>query len=150
MFRGLHNISLDAKGRIKLPKRHSETILEVSSGEVVLSIHPEDSCLLLYTIPEWLQIEEKVNRLPSLNPYTKRIRRKLIGHATECRLDKASRVLIPTELRSLACLDKKIVLSGQGKSFEIWDESLWNSQLSELDNITLKTDIPEEVTQLTL
>ena len=77
------NVSLDAKGRIKLPKRHSETILEVSSGEVVLSIHPEDSCLLLYTIPEWLQIEEKVNRLPSLNPYTKRIRRKLIGHATE-------------------------------------------------------------------
>jgi len=33
---------------------------------------------------------------------------------------------LPTILRDYANLDKKCVLIGQGKKFEIWDEKQWN------------------------
>ena len=46
--------------------------------------------------------------------------------------------MLPTMLRDYAGLDKKCVLIGQGKKFEIWDEQLWtdNQQiwLDEADN----------------
>jgi len=52
MFRGIHLLSIDAKGRIKIPTRHQNEIAKVCSGQMVLSIHPDDSCLLLYPLSD--------------------------------------------------------------------------------------------------
>jgi len=87
MFRGIHLLSIDAKGRIKIPTRHQNQIAKVCSGQMVLSIHPDDSCLLLYPLLDWQNLERKVAKLPSLNIHTKRLARKLIGYANECDLD---------------------------------------------------------------
>ncbi len=150
MFRGVHNLSVDAKGRIKVPTRHQAQIDKICEGQMVLSIHPDDNCLLLYPLKDWQILEEKVSALPSLNIHTKRLKRKLIGHATDCELDKAARILIPGALRDYAKIGKKIIMSGQGKNFELWDEDAWNKQLSSLDALSKKEDIPAEVSQLSL
>lgn len=150
MFRGVHNLSVDAKGRLKVPTRHQTQINEICEGQMVLSIHPDDNCLLLYPLKEWQLLEQKVSTLPSLNIHTKRLKRKLIGHATDCELDKAARILIPGALRDYAKIGKKIVMSGQGNNFELWDEDNWNQQLSNLDALSKKEEIPAEVAQLSL
>ncbi len=150
MFRGVHSLSVDAKGRIKIPTRHQTQIDKICKSKMVLSIHPEDNCLLLYPLEDWQILEKKVSTLPSLNIHTKRLKRKLIGHATDCELDKASRVLIPATLREYANIDKKIIMSGQGHNFELWDEDTWNKQLNNLDYLSKKQDIPPEITQLSL
>jgi len=116
----------------------------------VLSIHPDDNCLLLYPLKDWIELEKKVSALPSLNIHTKRLKRKLIGHATDCELDKASRILIPQALREYADISKKIVLSGQGNNFELWNEDTWNKQLDDLDELSKEQEIPVEITQLSL
>ncbi len=150
MFRGVHSLSVDAKGRIKIPTRHQAQIDKICKSKMVLSIHPEDNCLLLYPLEDWQILEKKVSTLPSLNIHTKRLKRKLIGHATDCELDKASRVLIPATLREYANIDKKIIMSGQGHNFELWDEDTWNKQLDNLDSLSKEQDIPPEITQLSL
>ena len=150
MFRGVHNLSVDAKGRIKVPTRHQTQINEICEGQMVLSIHPDDNCLLLYPLKDWQLLEQKVSVLPSLNIHTKRLKRKLIGHATDCELDKAARILIPSALRNYAKIGKKIVMSGQGNNFELWDEDNWNQQLSNLDALSKKEEIPAEIAQLSL
>jgi MraZ protein len=150
MFRGVHNLSVDAKGRLKVPTRHQTQINEICEGQMVLSIHPDDNCLLLYPLKEWQLLEQKVSTLPSLNVHTKRLKRKLIGHATDCELDKAARILVPSALRDYAKIGKKIVMSGQGNNFEIWDEDNWNQQLSNLDALSKKEEIPAEIAQLSL
>ncbi|WXT99592.1 MAG: Transcriptional regulator MraZ [Catillopecten margaritatus gill symbiont] len=150
MFRGVHNLSVDIKGRVKVPMRHQTQINEICAGKMVLSIHPDDACLLLYPLKDWLALEEKVSALPSLNIHTKRLKRKLIGHATDCELDSASRLLIPATLREYANIDKKIILSGQGHNFELWDEGAWHKQLDNLDALSKQEEIPAEVTQLSL
>ncbi len=110
-----------------LPTRYRERVLELSQGKLVVTIDTDERCLLLYTLPDWEQIERKLDALPSFNAQARRIQRLLMGHATDVEMDGNGRVLLPPPLREYAGLDKHVVLIGQGKKFELWDEQLWNS-----------------------
>lgn len=127
MFRGVNTINLDAKGRMAMPARYRDRLMEICEGQLVITVD-RDHCLLLYPLPEWEEIERKLVRLPSLNKQARRLQRLLIGHATECELDSHGRILLPPPLREFARLDKRLVLIGQGNKFEIWDETAWNAQ----------------------
>ena len=150
MFRGVHNLTIDAKGRLKIPTRYQMQIDKSCGGKMVLSIHPDDCCLLLYALKDWQVLEQKISALPAFNIHTKRLKRKLIGHASDCELDQASRLLIPAALRDYAKLSKKLILSGQGHNFELWDENIWHKHLANLDSLSSKTQLPTQITQLAL
>ena len=150
MFRGIHLLSIDSKGRVKIPVRHQDQVANICSGEMVLSIHPDDPCLVLYPLPNWQQLERKIAELPSLNVHSKKISRKLIGHACDCDLDKIGRILLPSSHRSYANLRDKAILSGQGSSFEIWDEEVWKDQIKKLERLSAQIDAPEEILKLSL
>lgn len=127
MFRGINAILLDAKGRMAMPARYREQLQQSSVSQVIVTIDTESPCLLLYPLPEWEIIEQKIQALPSFNKTARRIQRLLIGHATEVELDANGRLLLPPLLREYAQLDKKIMLVGQGKKFELWDEQQWHT-----------------------
>ena len=127
MFRGINAILLDAKGRMAMPARYREQLQQNSVSQLVVTIDTESPCLLLYPLPEWEIIEQKVQALPSFNKAARRIQRLLIGHATEVELDANGRLLMPPLLREYAQLDKKVMLIGQGKKFELWDEQQWHT-----------------------
>lgn len=150
MFRGINPINLDAKGRMAMPKRYREHINVACDGQMVATIDTESRCLLMYTQPEWEVIEAKLEKLSSFNPQTRRIQRLLIGHATELELDGNGRVLLPSSLRDYASLEKKIVLLGQGKKFEIWSEELWVAQRDAYLEEAQDEGMPEELMSLSL
>lgn len=124
-FRGINNIAVDAKGRMAMPARYRERLLEGCGGRLVVTVD-RDHCLLVYPLPEWEVIESKLIELPSLNKQARLLQRLLIGHATELEMDAQGRILLPAVLRDFAGLKKKAVLIGQGKKLEIWDEDTWN------------------------
>jgi len=151
MFRGVNAIVLDAKGRIALPSRYREQLLAEKIAELVVTIDTESPCLLLYPLPEWEVIEAKLQALPSFNQAARRIQRLLIGHATELELDNNGRLLLPQLLREYAKLDKRIMLVGQGKKFELWDEGQWQEHRSSWLLEHSKTDeLPDELQSLAL
>ena len=123
-FRGINNITVDAKGRMAMPARYRERLLDGCGGRLVVTVD-RDHCLLVYPLPEWEIIESKLIALPSLNKQARLLQRLLIGHATELEMDGQGRILLPTMLRDFAGLKKKAVLIGQGKKLEIWDENTW-------------------------
>ncbi len=123
-FRGINNISVDAKGRMAMPARYRERLLESCGGRLIVTVD-QDHCLLVYPLPEWEVIEEKLINLPSLNKQSRLLQRLLIGHATDLEMDGQGRILLPAMLREYAGLKKKAVLIGQGKKLEIWDEDTW-------------------------
>ena len=126
MFRGLTAIQIDAKGRLNIPSRYRTVLLDEAAGNaVVLTIDTEQPCLLLYPIPRWVEIEQKLEQLSSFHPASRRIQRLLMGHATDVELDSQGRILLPPLLREYARLDKSAMLVGQGKKFEIWNEEAW-------------------------
>lgn len=129
-FRGINNISVDAKGRMAMPARYRERLLEGCAGHLVVTVD-RDHCLLVYPLPEWEIIESKLIKLPSLNKQARLLQRLLIGHATELEMDAQGRILLPAMLRDFAGLNKKAVLIGQGKKLEIWDEDTWSESQEE-------------------
>jgi MraZ protein len=149
-FRGVSNLSLDAKGRIVLPARYRERLVEICSSQLVITIDTDQPCLLLYPLNEWELIEEKIEALPSFNPMTRRIQRLLIGHATDVEVDNNGRMLVATPLREYAQLGKKVVLIGQGKKFEIWDEDMWAQRMGEWLTDESDAEMPQALAELTL
>ncbi len=149
-FRGVSNLSLDAKGRIVLPARYRDRLLEICQSQLVVTIDTDQPCLLIYPLPEWEQIEEKIEALPSFNPTTRRIQRLLIGHATEVEVDGNGRMLLSGPLREYARLGKKVVLIGQGKKFELWDEELWSERMDSWLEGDVGDEMPAALAELTL
>src|SRR5699024_8731695 len=95
------------------------------------TIDIKQPCLLLYPLPEWQIIEQKLTRLSSMNPAERRLQRLLLGHADDCEMDKNGRLLLSAPLRQHASLEKKLMLVGQLNKFEIWDEDAWHDQVAQ-------------------
>ena len=151
MFRGAAAINIDAKGRMAMPVRFRESFAAASDSQLVITIDTEESCLMIYPLPEWEVIQAKLEQLPSFNPAARRIQRLLIGHATDVELDANGRVLLPALLREYAQLDKKVMLLGQGKKIELWSESLWNARRDEyLQVASDSASLPDALHELSL
>jgi len=146
-FRGITKLSIDAKGRLAMPKNHRDRLEENGVSELVVTADPAN-CLVVYPRPVWEDVEQQLNDLPNSSRTTRNIQRLYIGYATDIELDGTGRMLLPAELRDYANLDRKAVLIGQGKKFELWDEQTWQAEserwkqeVNEMDS----ADMPAEL-----
>jgi transcriptional regulator MraZ len=128
VFRGAAQLSLDSKGRLAIPSRYREELLVRCARRLVITAD-FDKCLLLYPLPDWEPIQQKLMALSSLNPRIRDLQRQLIGYAEDIEMDAAGRVLISPALREFAALEKNVVLLGQGNKFELWDKQKWEQAL---------------------
>ncbi len=149
MFRGVQHINLDAKGRLSVPARQRESLLDISAGSVVVTIDTQSSCLVLYPLREWERIERDIQNLPTLNPPVRRFQRLVLGYASDLDLDSNGRILLPGALREYAHLEKRVVLVGQGNKLELWAESLWEAEC-EAALAADEVDLPAELMELKL
>jgi MraZ protein len=151
MFRGATKVTLDEKGRMVMPTRYREQLVERAQGKVVVTVDSRDRCLLIYPLPEWDLIEAKLTSLPTLNEEARRLTRLMIGHAVDFELDGHGRILLPQELREFAGLQRQGMLIGQGRKFELWSESSWAERLEEmLKSGKATTGLPSEFDSLSL
>ena len=130
MFRGVAKLNLDSKGRLAVPSRHRDVLAVHCGGRLVITADPSQ-CLLVYPQPEWEPIQEKLMSFASFNKRARDLQRLLVGHAEDVEMDGSGRILVSTPLREFAKLDKQVVLVGQGRKFELWDEQRWYQQRDE-------------------
>ena len=143
MFRGITQLSLDAKGRLAIPARYRGELMSFCAGRLIVTVDPS-KCLLIYPQPAWEPIEQKLNNLSSFDPKTRNLQRLLVGNASDVEMDAAGRILVSLPLRQFAGLSKDVVLVGQGAKFELWDEGQWNLQIE--DALAFKDgDMPPEL-----
>lgn len=147
MLLGSYAINMDAKGRIAIPQRVREGLVELCGGSVVVTAHTEERCLLIYPEPHWQTLRPQVEQLPNIKPKARRMQRLLLGYATPLDIDGNGRVLLPPTLREYARLEKKLMLVGQGRKLELWNEEHWNDWL---DAVAEDDDMPEEILSLSL
>ena len=136
---------MDAKGRIAMPSKYREELVETCGGKMVATIHLVSQCLLIYPLPAWEAIERELQELPTMKRDVARIQRLVLGYASDIEQDGSGRVLLPSSLREYVGLEKKVVLVGQGKKFELWDEALWEAETGEARAQTNEQSMPEEV-----
>ncbi len=148
MFQGAAQLNLDSKGRLAIPARYRDMLLQQCNGELVMTADA-DGCLLLYPQPEWQPIREKLMQLSAFNPRIRSLQRFLIGHAEDVVMDTAGRILISSTLRNYAVLDKRVMLVGQGNKFEVWDEARWQAQHEKVTGF-VDGNLPPELEGFTL
>lgn len=129
MFRGISHLNLDVKGRLAVPARHRDALTERCAGHVVITADA-DRCLLVYPLPDWELIQQKLEGLSNLDARVRELQRRLIGFAVDVDMDGAGRILISPALREYANLDKEVVLVGQGKKFELWNQDNWEQMIA--------------------
>ena len=117
MFQGSSALSLDAKGRINVPARHRDALMEQAAGRLTLTRHP-DGCLLVYPRPEWERKREQIAAFPM---QARALQRLLLGNAQDVEIDGSGRILVAPELRVAAGMTKDVMLLGMGAHFELWD-----------------------------
>ena len=132
MFRGEYSLSLDAKGRLAIPSRYRDRLVEICGGKLIVTISLLERCLVVYPYPRWQRIEDELKDLPALDQKAQAINHLLIGHASDCDMDSNGRVLVSQTLRNFAGLEKRIMMVGQVDKFELWDEAGWNLRREEL------------------
>jgi MraZ protein len=141
MFRGATSLNLDAKGRLAVPSRHRDALMNQSAGHLVLTAHPH-RCLLLYPQPAWEPIQAKIMSLSSFDRQSSALQRLLVGYAEDMEMDNAGRLLVSPALREFAQLEKSAMLVGQGSHFELWSMESWKAQLEQvMDADALPTEL---------
>ena len=150
MFRGVNQVNMDAKGRLTVPTRYRDEIIESCRGSMVVTIDTDERCLLIYPQPAWEDIQRKVESLPSFNTAARRVQRLLIGHATDIPMVRNGRLLITPPLRDYAALGKHTVLLGQGNKLELWDETVWNTRRDQWLEVQSEGGMPDELQTLSL
>ena len=135
VFRGISQLNLDVKGRLAVPARHRDALLERCAGHLVITADA-DRCLLVYPLPDWELIQQKLESASNLDPRVRELQRLLIGFAVDVDMDGAGRVLISPALREHAGLDKAVVLVGQGRKFELWAKDAWEATIAKAKPLT--------------
>lgn len=132
MIRGANTINLDDKGRLAIPSRFRNLLMERCDGKMVVTVNnTKENCLWLYPLDEWELVEQKIVALPSFDANHQRLKRFLLGYASDVEMDGSGRILLPAPLREFAVMTKAVLLVGQGNKFEIWSEQLWNARRSQ-------------------
>ena len=123
-FLGHFEHALDAKGRVSVPATYREELARQDAGQIIISPYPSESPVLWVFPPKvWeSMVERKMAEASSpFDPQLIEFKRSIVQQSTSCSLDQNGRILIPSELRSFAALERDVVLAGMNDYFEIWD-----------------------------
>ena len=123
MFLGEFIHTTDGGGRLTIPARFRsglETGLVITRGL--------DRCLAIYPMTEWEQLAGQVSALPITDRRARAFRRLVFANASDVKLDKHGRVLIPPRLREYAGLDGEVVVTGLNTFIELWNPDAWNDE----------------------
>ena len=120
MLRGNAPATIDEKGRLKIPSIFRADIEESWGSDFYVTSLSGES-VLVYPLPVWQEIEERLAKLPSLNPTKKKFldRTNYYGQLTST--DKSGRILIPPLLRESAEMTGEVAVLGYLDHLDVWN-----------------------------
>ncbi|MFQ3576468.1 MAG: division/cell wall cluster transcriptional repressor MraZ [Cytophagales bacterium] len=128
-FSGEYECTIDAKGRMLLPSKVKSRLPENFSQSVMLTKSPTDDCLLIYSLPEWEKVAQKITSLNEFDENTSFIQRNFLRFSNELDLDALGRFLIPKKLLEFASITKEAVMVGLGNRLELWEPQRYEQSL---------------------
>ena len=137
-FIGEYSYSLDSKGRINVPSKFRKALSNDNDNTFVIT-RGMDSCVWVYPLIQWKEIESNLRNLSSLSKIHRAFVRNTVRYATPSTYDRQGRITLPPSLVNYAKLDKDVLIIGMVNKMEIWNPR----QLEMNDKETLKIDSTE-------
>ena len=128
-FRGSAPARLDEKGRLKVPSAFRQQVEEAFGADMfVTSLHGRE--VLLYPLPIWRALEEKLAALPAIHRAKRKFLERVNYFGQDATLDSQGRVLIPQILRDAAKLPPDVVVTGNIDHLVVSDRGALASKLA--------------------
>ena len=132
---GSYRFKTDAKGRVSLPAKFRKVLSEdlvvarSLSGDYLMVFDGQDS------FNAWVDgiFADKFGGFNSTDSKQLMLRSALKGQAFDVQVDSAGRILLPTELREMAGIEREVVIVGNTGFFEVWSEERRNKAMSTID-----------------
>lgn len=144
MFRGRHDHTIDAKGRLSIPRVFRNEL--VGGGDSPPMLVNQRDHLALFPAEEWAAVEQRLLDMSSLDPDAQRLRRFYASGSVPCPVDSQGRILVPGFLREHGALEKNVIVAGVLERVEIWSPSRFEESQANtihgLDDIQRTVDQP--------
>ena len=130
MLRGNAPATIDEKGRLKIPSSF-RAYIEESWGSDFYVTSLSGEFVLVYPLPVWQEIEERLAKLPSFNPAKQKFldRTNYYGQLTS--IDKSGRILIPPVLRESAQMTGEVAVLGYLDHLDVWNHKRFLGRIKE-------------------
>jgi MraZ protein len=126
---GFTSISIDAKGRLAIPAKYRDQLVNNNEGSIVITRDPQYPALKIYPGSIWNRISRELQSLQGLDPIVRNLQWTILGNASVNSFDPKGRMLmlLPSELREYAEIKKeeKVSFIGMGNKFEVWNDKNW-------------------------
>jgi MraZ protein len=136
MFLGQYSHNLDNKGRLTIPARYRDLLLD---GAYVTQGF--DRNLIVMTVSAFETLSHNVKQMSITDSKARMLRRLIFSNGERVEVDKAGRILIPQFLRQGAGLNGEAIVVGVGDYFEIWSPEHWAEQASRLQDAEANADL---------
>jgi MraZ protein len=128
VFRGHEQARIDDKGRLKMPNVFRAQLESKFGRDLFLtSLTGED--VRVYPMPVWLELEEKLGRMPSSHPSRLRFLDRVNFYGQQADLDAQGRVLIPARLRETATMNGDVDVLGLYNYLDVWNHDRFMTKL---------------------
>ena len=127
-FKGQFRYSLDAKGRLNIPSKFRKSLSPEANETFVMTLGLE-TCLFVYPLDEWNKIEERLRNLPMTQKNNRLFIRMMLSNAAESQLDKQGRISIPSNLLSIAKIEKDVLIIGTLERIEFWNPDVFQNYM---------------------
>lgn len=125
MLIGSYSHSLDVKGRVFVPAKFRQNL-----GNEYIVTRGIDKCIYVYSMEEWDKLNQLINTLPISK--ARDVKHYFFSIASTVEPDKQGRILLPSNLREFAEIDKEIIIAGMSDHVEIWSETNWDNKNNSL------------------
>lgn len=130
MFRGSSPAKIDDKGRLKVPTDFRRQLEDRYGTELFITSVLGDSALV-YPLPVWEQLEERLLSMPSTDRVRERYLERVNYFGQQVRLDAQGRTVIPQILRESARAQGEVVVSGRLDHLVVWNHERWAKRLDD-------------------
>jgi MraZ protein len=123
-FKGTYTSTIDAKRRIKLPKKLREAVPSSANQHFVIG-PGYDGCIFLYPVDEWTKQEVKLRNLKVEKKEHRFWERVFIPESEDVKIDGVGRLTIPDRLLGFAKLEKEVLILGILSRIELWSPEVY-------------------------
>lgn len=140
MFGGVHELSIDSKGRLAVPAKFRDLLLRRFTPALVVTLDSRQR-MLMYPEVEWERVSQQLLSLKTAgNPVLQRYQNLLLHNADVLELDGSGRILLPANLRKRVDFDKDVTIVGRANRLELWGREHWEAEINQALDID-----PEEL-----
>jgi|TARA_B100000029_G_scaffold144282_3_gene139487 MraZ protein len=134
-FIGEYAYSLDSKGRVNVPAKFRQSLSDDNENTFVIT-RGMDTCIWVYPMVQWLDIESNLRNLSSLSKINRTFVRNTARYASPSTYDKQGRITLTPSLIEYAGLEKEALIIGMVNKIEIWNPD----RLNETDEQSMEID----------